>query len=65
VLETEMQWDGFVGNEQVTEEENGVFLCVFVGWVCGKRRYSGDGFFFFFFFKKKIINNLKIIILIK
>jgi hypothetical protein len=58
-----MRWDGFVGNEQVREEENGVFLCVFVGWVCGKRRCSGDGFFFFF--KKKKINNLKMNILIK
>jgi hypothetical protein len=31
VLETEMRWDVFVGNEQVREEEKRVFLCVFVG----------------------------------
>jgi len=62
VLETEMRWDGFVGNEQGREEENGVFLCVFVGWVCGNRRCSRDGFFFL---KKKKINNLKMIILMK
>jgi hypothetical protein len=50
ILETEMRWDGFVGREQVTEEENGVFLCAFVG-----NEDAVEMVFFFILRKKKLI----------